>query len=354
MRIVSFHGGFGELLDGPDGAESTEVRVLGTGGAGLHEFLADPSTVAAARAEDRRRPLSELQLLPAVPRPNKIICVGRNYREHAAERAKPMPTEPMLFPKFGTSLVGDGAEVTIPRIVEDCDWEAELVVVIGAPAFDVTEAQAMDHVAGYLCGNDLSARTLQKQGVQWLRGKAIDGFLPIGPWLTTADAIDDPEDLRISCTVNGETVQDSTTSELHFGIRHLISFISQTLHARARRPHRDRHPRRGRRRDGPAPVPRRWRRRRRDGRAPRHADDHDAHALRAGRRVRPHGVQGERVVLTARRWWRSARGLGGRTRVASVVINRLRAREKVAIVARGRSSPVGAGAIAALGEGAGR
>lgn len=225
MRIVSFHGGFGELVEA--GGEGTgEVRLLGRD---LHEFLADPSTVAAAREEDRRRPLAELQLLPPVPRPNKIICVGRNYRDHAAERGKPMPTEPMLFPKFGTSLVGDGAEVTIPAVVEDCDWEAELAVVVGRTARLVDEDHAMDHVAGYLCANDLTARTLQRSGGQWLRGKAVDGFLPIGPWLTTADEIDDPEDLRISCTVNGEVVQDASTSQLHFGIRYLIAFISQTL-----------------------------------------------------------------------------------------------------------------------------
>jgi 2-keto-4-pentenoate hydratase/2-oxohepta-3-ene-1,7-dioic acid hydratase in catechol pathway len=219
VRIVSFEGGFGELLDG-------EVRLLGRD---LTEFLVDPRTADEARAADRRRPLSELTLRAPVPRPNKIICVGLNYRDHARETGKPIPTTPMLFAKFATSVVGDGAEVTIPAIVDDCDYEAELGVVIGAPARDVDEADALAHVAGYLCANDLSARTLQRSSGQFLRGKAIDGFLPTGPWLTTADEVPDPQDLAISCRVNGEVVQDSSTSEMIFGVAELIAEISKTL-----------------------------------------------------------------------------------------------------------------------------
>lgn len=219
MRIVSFHGGCGELLDG-------EVRLLGRD---VTEVLADPAGAAAARAEDRRRPIGELTLLAPVPRPGKIICVGLNYRDHARETGKPVPTRPMLFAKFATSIVPDGAEVTIPAIVDDCDYEAELGVVIGRTSRDVSGAEALDHVAGYLCANDLSARTLQRTSGQFLRGKAIDGFLPIGPWLTTADEIPDPQNLAIRCQVNGEAVQDSSTSEMVFGIAELITEISKTL-----------------------------------------------------------------------------------------------------------------------------
>lgn len=217
MKIVGFDGGFGVLED------DDTVAVVG---GDIRTFLEAP---AAPGAEAERRPVAELRLTAPVTTPEKIICIGLNYRDHAAETGKPVPTEPIMFAKFANSLVGDGATVAVPAIVEDLDWEAELAVVIGRGGRDITRERALDHVAGYCCANDLSARVLQRRGGQWTRGKAIDGFLPMGPWLVTSDEVRDPQDLRIRCAVNGETVQDSSTSQMVFGVADLIAEISQTM-----------------------------------------------------------------------------------------------------------------------------
>lgn len=216
MRIVSFEGGFGTLVD-------DEVQPLA---GDLQAFLRDPGS-AAPDGPPRR--LDEVRLTAPIPAPGKIICIGLNYRDHAAEAGMPVPEEPVLFAKFANSVVGDGAEVHVPAIVEEVDWEAELAVVIGRPGRDIPLEDALDHVAGYACANDLSGRVLQRRGGQWTRGKAIDGFLPLGPWLTTADEVPDPQDLRIQCHVNGETVQDSSTSQMVFGVAALIAEISRTI-----------------------------------------------------------------------------------------------------------------------------
>lgn len=214
MRLVTYDGGFGRL-------EGEQVRPLG------------PDIVAWLAGEPAREsapvPLRELDLLAPVPRPGKIVCVGLNYRDHAAETGKPVPTEPVLFAKFANSVVGDGAVVEIPPATEEVDWEAELGVVIGRPARRVAAVSALDHVAGYVCLNDLSARDLQRRGGQWTRGKAIDGFLPMGPYLVTADGVPDPQSLAITCSVNGTTVQKSSTREMVFGVADLVSIISQTM-----------------------------------------------------------------------------------------------------------------------------
>ncbi len=218
MRIVSFEGGFGELLD-----DDTVQPLSGA----LVDVLADP---AATRPEGAPRPLAGLILSAPVPAPRKIICIGLNYRDHAAETGKPVPTEPIMFAKFANSLVGHGATVEIPSIVESPDWEAELAVVIGRPGGrDIPVDRALAHVAGYACANDLSARVLQRRAGQWTRGKAIDGFLPMGPWLVTADEVPDPQALSIRCSIDGEVVQDGSTSEMVFGVAELISEISRTI-----------------------------------------------------------------------------------------------------------------------------
>ena len=214
MRLVSFEGGFGRV-DGdvvvPMGADL--VAYLRTGEAREGEPVA----------------VADVTVLAPVPRPAKIICVGLNYRDHAAETGKPVPTEPVLFAKFANSVVADGAQVPIPHATAEVDWEAELGVVIGRTASRVTVDAALDHVAGYTCVNDLSARDLQRSGGQWTRGKAIDGFLPMGPALVTPDDVGDPQSLAIRCSVNGELMQDSSTGQMVFGVAELISVISQTL-----------------------------------------------------------------------------------------------------------------------------
>lgn len=214
MRLVSFAGGFGRL-------EGERVIPMG---ADLVEYLA-----GAEATDGDPRALSEVELLAPVPRPGKIVCVGLNYRDHALETGKPIPTEPVLFAKFANSVVGPDARVEVPAVTEEVDWEAELGVVIGATARRVSEADALQHVAGYTCLNDLSARDLQRRGGQWTRGKAIDDFLPMGPVLVTADEVPDPQALRIRCLLNGDAVQDSSTSQMVFGVAELISTISQTM-----------------------------------------------------------------------------------------------------------------------------
>ena len=217
MRLISYAGGFGRLHD--------DFELLVPMGRDLVAYLAGEEAVV-----DRAPvPVDSLQLTAPVPRPGKIICVGLNYRDHAKETGKPIPEEPVLFAKFANSVVPDGAEVPIPEVTREVDWEAELGVVIGRTARRVSASDALDHVAGYTCMNDLSARDLQRRGGQWTRGKAIDGFLPMGPHLVTADEVADPQGLRISCSVNGDVVQDSSTAEMVFGVAELVSILSQTI-----------------------------------------------------------------------------------------------------------------------------
>jgi len=214
MRLMSFDGGFGRVVDD---------RIVPMGADLVAWLRGEPAQ------DGPPRPLADVRPLAPVPRPGKIVCVGLNYRDHAAETGKPVPTEPVLFAKFANSVVADGATVEIPPATAEADWEAELGVVIGRTARRVERDEALTYVAGYTCLNDLSARDLQRSGGQWTRGKAIDGFLPMGPWLVTADDVPDPQRLAISCSVDGETVQRSTTAEMVFGVAELISIISQTM-----------------------------------------------------------------------------------------------------------------------------
>jgi 2-keto-4-pentenoate hydratase/2-oxohepta-3-ene-1,7-dioic acid hydratase in catechol pathway len=220
MRLVSYVGGFGRLesLDGPD------PRTVVPMGRDLVAYLAGEPAVEGDPLD-----VDRLEMLAPVPRPGKIVCVGLNYRDHAAETGKAIPTEPVLFPKWPNSLVPDGAVVSIPPETSEADWEAELGVVIGRRASRVSVDHALEHVAGYTCINDLSARDLQRSGGQWTRGKAIDGFLPMGPWLLTADEVPDPQRLSIQCRLNGQTVQSSSTAQMIFGVAELISVISATM-----------------------------------------------------------------------------------------------------------------------------
>jgi len=173
------------------------------------------------------RSLEDVSVLAPSPEPSKVLCVGLNYRDHAEEAGQPIPHVPILFPKFANSICGPG-DVRIPAAVQSCDYEAELAVVIGQRASRVSVADSLRHVAGYCCANDVSSRDLQFETSQWLRGKAVDGFLPLGPWLLTADEVPDPQSLDIQCEVNGEMRQRSSTANMIFGVADLVSFISQT------------------------------------------------------------------------------------------------------------------------------
>lgn len=166
---------------------------------------------------------------PCVTRPEKLICVGLNYRKHAEETNAKIPEYPILFNKFNNTLTGHGHDVELPVTSKEVDYEAELAIVIGRPTKHVSEEEALDYVFGYCVVNDLSARDLQLRTNQWMLGKVCDGFSPLGPELVTADEIADPNNLRISCHVNGEQRQNSNTSDMIFNCKQIISYLSRHL-----------------------------------------------------------------------------------------------------------------------------
>ncbi|SDF16188.1 fumarylacetoacetate hydrolase family protein [Limimaricola pyoseonensis] len=157
-------------------------------------------------------------------------CVGLNYARHAAEAGKPPPSEPILFSKASSALSGPNDAVVIPRGSEQTDWEVELGVVIGRETYEVSEARALEHVAGYCVVNDVSERHFQaERGGQWIKGKSSPGFGPIGPWLVTADEVPDPQALRLSLALNGEVVQDDSTADMIFSVAEIISYMSRFM-----------------------------------------------------------------------------------------------------------------------------
>jgi 2-keto-4-pentenoate hydratase/2-oxohepta-3-ene-1,7-dioic acid hydratase in catechol pathway len=159
----------------------------------------------------------------------KVICVGLNYTDHAAEQDAGLPANPLLFAKFANALCGDGEAILLPADIGHVDGEAELAVVIGREAHDVAADDALDVVHGYLCGNDVSARDLQFGDKQWFRGKSQDTFCPIGPGIVPVNELGDAGDLRVTQRLNGETLQDSRTSNLIFDVRTLVAFVSHAL-----------------------------------------------------------------------------------------------------------------------------
>jgi 2-keto-4-pentenoate hydratase/2-oxohepta-3-ene-1,7-dioic acid hydratase in catechol pathway len=172
----------------------------------------------------------DVRLGSCVARPSKMICVGLNYRDHAAETGAAIPAEPILFGKSTTALVGPNDDLYMPPGSEKCDWEVELAIIIGTKATLVSEADAMQYVAGYALHNDYSERAYQmERGGQWIKGKSWDTFAPLGPWLATCDEIPDPHALSLWLTVNGERVQNSSTAQLIFGVAHLVSYISHFM-----------------------------------------------------------------------------------------------------------------------------
>ena len=164
-----------------------------------------------------------------IPRPGKVIAVGLNYRDHAAESDSPLPESPILFAKWSTCLVPNGAAVVLPPGVDQADYEAELAVVIGRQATRVKADDALDFVSGYLALNDVSDREAQMKDGQWSRAKSYDTFGPIGPIFVPASEVPDPQQLAISCDLNGQRMQDSNTSYMIFGVRKLIEFISARI-----------------------------------------------------------------------------------------------------------------------------
>jgi 2-keto-4-pentenoate hydratase/2-oxohepta-3-ene-1,7-dioic acid hydratase in catechol pathway len=240
MRLISYRsageprigvrtddGAIVDLHAASDGAlPTTMVELLQGGEAAL-------SAVREALAKGAGRPElhapADLELLPVVPRPPKIICVARNYGEHAAEANLDVLEQPNLFIRFPQSLLADGDPIQVPIVSEQCDWEAELAVIIGKGGRHIEAANALDHVAGYAIFNDVSIRDwqLRKPPVQFGAGKNFDASGPFGPDLVTADEVPDPGALAIELRVNGEVMQTSSTAQMIFDVPTLIEFISK-------------------------------------------------------------------------------------------------------------------------------
>ena len=196
------------------------------GDAATGDLIATGSLTPGARDGDGI-PTATARLLAPLVRPSKVVAIGLNYRSHAEESDQVVPDEPLVFAKFPSSIVGPDEPVTWDRrLTDSVDFEAELAVVIGRTARCVSPADALDHVAFYTCLNDVSARDLQFSDGQWVRGKSLDTFCPIGPWLVSPDELGDPGDLRISCTVSGEVMQDASTSDMIYQVADLISRLS--------------------------------------------------------------------------------------------------------------------------------
>jgi 2-keto-4-pentenoate hydratase/2-oxohepta-3-ene-1,7-dioic acid hydratase in catechol pathway len=214
----------GRRIDASAFGEDYDERFFGGDGlARLARWVSGEGTNAPVVAADVR-------LGSPVARPSKIVCVGLNYRDHARESGMAEPAEPVLFFKSTTAIVGPNDDVIIPKGSTKTDWEVELAVVIGKRASYVTEADAMNHVAGYVLHNDYSERVFQlERGGQWVKGKSCDTFAPLGPFVATPDEIGDVHDLKLWLTVNGERKQDGSTRDLVFGVPMLVSYISQFM-----------------------------------------------------------------------------------------------------------------------------
>jgi len=170
-----------------------------------------------------------VRLRAPVPRPGKLVCIGLNYRDHAAESKMPVPERPVVFSKFTTSVIGPGDSIVIPPSSQKVDYEAELAVVIGRRIKHGSRDEAARAILGYTIVNDVSARDFQFGDGQWQRGKSCDTFAPMGPWIATADEIADPQQLAISLRVNGRTLQSSNTNQMIFGAVDLVEYVSETI-----------------------------------------------------------------------------------------------------------------------------
>jgi len=216
-------GSYVDLNDADPALPATVKGLLALGPEGVRR-----AGSAMARGGRRHEPAGATLLAP-VPDPAKIVCLGLNYRDHAAESGMDVPTEPILFSKYATALIGPGAPIVLPESSQEVDYEAELVVVIGRGGREIPRDRAMEHVGGYAVGNDVSARDWQlgKPGKQWMAGKTFDTFAPVGPAVVTPEEIPDPQALGIRARVNGRTMQDSNTEQLVFGVAEVIAYLSR-------------------------------------------------------------------------------------------------------------------------------
>lgn len=210
----------------PAAAIDGRWRRLGGPGDTLRGLLADGVPPADRMAQEV---CGEVRLLAPLM-PGKIVAIGLNYMDHVREAKAEVPSRPLVFAKFPSSIVGPEHPIVVdPELAERVDWEVELGVVIGRTASRVSPGRALEHVAGYTVANDVSARDVQFADGQWVRAKSFDSFCPLGPWIVTADEVPDPQSLGLRTRVNGETVQDSTTAEMVFDVCELIAFCSRSF-----------------------------------------------------------------------------------------------------------------------------
>ena len=222
MKLVTYSVGDGGLRVGR--VEGDEIYPLG--GSSMLEYI-EHGRDADRQPGGEAVPLSEARLHAPVDRPGKIIGIGLNYEDHARETGAEAPEKPIVFAKYPNTVVGQGDAIRIPPITEQVDYEAELAVFIGRAARNVSEDEALEYVFGYANCNDVSSRDLQfSEGGQWTRSKSIDTFCPLGPYLVTAEEVPDPQNFSVRSILNGEVMQDGTTSDMIFTVAQLISFLS--------------------------------------------------------------------------------------------------------------------------------
>src|SRR5262249_16424021 len=218
-----------EYLDvhGTDPSLPGSVRAILDGGAELLRAVAR----LAQRTDVVAYPVAGARYKAPVPDAPKIVCVGLNYRDHAAESNTPIPSAPVLFSKYTTALIGHGEEIVLPKVSTEVDYEAELVIVVGKAGRHLTPAAALGHIAGYTIGHDVSARDwqLRRDGKQWMIGKTFDTFAPCGPELATSHEVPDPHDLGIRLRLNGEVMQDSNTRQMIFPAGEVVAYLSQVF-----------------------------------------------------------------------------------------------------------------------------
>jgi 2-keto-4-pentenoate hydratase/2-oxohepta-3-ene-1,7-dioic acid hydratase in catechol pathway len=222
-----------DLATASDGRVSLSMREL----LGDDEAMEEAAAIAAGAAGEQAtgaacgRPLAEVDLLAPVPRPGKVLCLGLNYRDHAAESGSPVPDEPVIFAKASSSVIGTGAPLRLPACSDQMDYEVELAIVIGRPAKNVSAADAMGCVAGYTVLNDVTARDYQRLrgGGQWTLAKSFDTACPLGPWIVTKDEIPDPHRLPLRSVVSGETMQSSSTEQMIFTVPFIVEYLSACL-----------------------------------------------------------------------------------------------------------------------------
>jgi len=235
MRFVTFESG-GKSRPGLLTANDLVVDLTAADFSSILELIeagaagrAKAEAFAASAGSENQHALKSVKLRAPIPRPRKLICVGLNYRDHAAETGSQIPDVPTIFNKFATAVIGPGDDIVLPKVSKSPDYEAEFAFVIGVGGRHIAAEDWQKHMFGYTMINDVSARDYQRATTQWLMGKTFDTFAPMGPWIVTADEIADPHSLDIQLEIDGEILQNSNTRELIFKIPDLIAFLSSVF-----------------------------------------------------------------------------------------------------------------------------